>query len=336
MYKQFFKLQINPFSMTPDPAFLFLTDAHREALAGLMYAVLGRKGIVILTGDAGTGKTTLLRKLLQSVPAPKANYNVVLNPTLTSAEFLELILMRFGIADIPSSKAQRLMLLQQFLLRSHEQDRISVLIIDEAHKLPPDVLEEIRLLTNLETADHKLLQIIMAGQNELTDVMRREDLRQLKQRIALRLTIQHLSSTEIRQYLQFRWKHAGGASEHPFTPEAVELIAQWSRGIPRVMNAICDNALLLAFGAGQAAIGPESVCEVATELDLLEPSPNGKPKAAPAAAGLLQQAKVAVPVGTAGPVQPFRLRTLEAYEPKESRSHFGHWMGRLGFNRSRS
>src|SRR5579863_5411852 len=148
MYQSFFGLTREPFAMTPDPAFLFLTGAHREALAGLSYAVLAGKGFVVLTGDAGTGKTTLLQKMLRSIPANRATFSAVLNPSLNPEEFLELALLDFGIPQVPSSKAQRLLLLRNFLNESRKQGKISVLMVDEAHKLAPPVLEEIRLLSN--------------------------------------------------------------------------------------------------------------------------------------------------------------------------------------------
>jgi general secretion pathway protein A len=268
MYQSFFRLTKEPFAMTPDPAFLFLTGAHREALAGLSYAVLGGKGFVVLTGDAGTGKTTLLTKMLRSIPPARATFSVVLNPSLSPDEFLELALLDFGIAQVPSSKAQRLILLRDFLSESRKQGRISVLVVDEAHKLAPSVLEEIRLLSNFELADAKLLQIVMAGQNELTNVLNRQDLRQLKQRISVRLTLPALSRIDVEHYVQHRWTKAGGAQAHPFTPEALAQIAHWSTGIPRLVNVLCDNALVIAFGEGAASVTAKHVAEVAADLDL--------------------------------------------------------------------
>ncbi len=189
MYYRFFGLVRNPFSMTPDPAFLYMSTQHREALAGLTYAILGQKGFLVLTGEAGTGKTTLLARVLQHLPANRIQSSVILNPTLSTAEFLEMTLLDFGITDVPSSKAQRLLKLQQLLLQADRQKKICALIIDEAHKLSPDVLEEIRLLGNFEQSDHKLLQILFLGKSELGDLLNRSDLRQLKQRIASRFVI---------------------------------------------------------------------------------------------------------------------------------------------------
>ena len=270
MYHHFFGLKKDAFGMTPDPSFLFLTAAHREALAGLTYSILSRKGFVVLTGDAGTGKTTLLTRILQSIPAARARFSVVLNPTLTPAEFLELALLDFGITNVPASKAQRLTMLQQFLVNAFEQRQVPVLIVDEAHKLPPDVLEEIRLLSNFEMAEGKLLQIVLAGQTELGDLLNREDLRQLKQRVAVRLAIHPLAGVEVEHYIQHRWTKAGATQPHPFNAEALSRIAQWSRGIPRMVNVLADNALMLAYGEGISSVGAAQIAEVAGDLDMID------------------------------------------------------------------
>jgi general secretion pathway protein A len=270
MYHQFFGLSKDPFSMTPDPGFLYLTLQHREALAGLTYAILNRKGFVVLTGDAGTGKTSLLCRLFESIPCTRVRFSVVLNPMLTPAEFLEFALLDFGIKDIPSSKAQRLSLLQQFLVEAYRERQVAVLVVDEAHKLPLDVLEEIRLLSNFELADAKLLQIVLAGQTELGDLLNRQDLRQLKQRIAVRLAIHPLSSIGVEHYIQHRWQKAGATRPHPFPPDVVARIAECSRGIPRLVNAMCSNALMLGCAEGQAIIGAAQIVEVARDLDLLD------------------------------------------------------------------
>ena len=333
MYYQFFGLRKEPFGMTPDPAFLFLSAAHREALAGLTYAILGRKGFVVLTGDAGTGKTTLLTRVVKSVPESRARFSVILNPTLTPAEFLELVLLDFGIADVPASKAQRLTILREFLTEAYQQRRVPVLVVDEAHKLSPDVLEEIRLLSNFELPDGKLLQIVLAGQTELGDLLNRQDLRQLKQRIAVRLAIIPLSAADVDHYIRHRWQRAEGREPHPFQPEAVRTIAQYSRGIPRLVNVLCDNALMLAYGEGMGAVGTAQVGEVARDLDLTDQS------------GRLRQGTGVVPVyrhGTngsgiatndgvpAGPV-PVPIPTLERYPSSEvGRSRLMRLAGKLG------
>src|ERR1700733_1740666 len=175
MYTAFFGLTKMPFNMTPDPAFLFLTEQHREALAGLTYAILDRKGFLALSGMAGAGKTTLLAWVLEKLPVTKVRSSVILNPTLTPSEFLELAMLDFGLTDIPTSKAHRLWSLQKFLLAGQREGKVSVLIVDEAHKLSPEVLEEIRLLGNFECADEKLLQVVLIGQSELDEVLNRPD-----------------------------------------------------------------------------------------------------------------------------------------------------------------
>jgi general secretion pathway protein A len=319
MYSKFFGLDKKPFNMTPDPAFLFLTAQHREALVGLTYSILERKGFVVLTGDAGTGKTTLLTRVLQHMPETKVQSSVILNPTLTPAEFLELALLDFGIPEVPPSKAQRLVKMQKLLLEGHREGRISTLVIDEAHKLSLDVLEEVRLLGNFEQDDQKLLQILLVGQSELSDLLERSDLRQLKQRIALRFTIEPLSPDEVDQYIRYRWTTAGGAHAVPFAPETVTQIAHYSRGIPRVINALCDNALILAFGEGARVVGEKHIREAAADLKLGLPAP----PPAPAQAEAAMEPMV---------LEPLTLRTLERYGNGNgaTRSFFGRWAGRLG------
>ncbi len=313
MYNQFFGLSRNPFSMTPDPEFLFLTAQHREALAGLTYAILGQKGFLVLTGEAGTGKTTLLARVLQHLPASRIQSSVILNPMLTAAEFLEMTLLDFGIAEVPASKAQRLSKLQQLLVEADSQKRICALIIDEAHKLSPEVLEEIRLLGNFERHDHKLLQILFLGQTELGDLLNRQDLRQLKQRIAARFTIGPLAPSEVEQYIRHRWTKAGGASAMAFTPESTASIGQYSKGIPRVVNAICDNALILAYGEGTNVVRPGHVLEACSDLDLVPA------RRAPEAA-----AATSVPAGAGS-----SLRSLDRYE-EPRRGMIARWAGKLG------
>jgi general secretion pathway protein A len=331
MYHKFFGLSKDPFSMTPDPAFLFLTAPHREALAGLTYSILNRKGFVVLTGDAGTGKTTLLSRIFQSIPSARARFSVVLNPTLTPAEFLELMLLDFGLSDIPTSKAQRLTLLQQFLIEVYQNRQVAALVVDEAHRLPPDVLEEIRLLSNFELAEAKLLQIVLSGQTELGDLLNRQDLRQLKQRVSVRLAIHPLSAAGVEHYIQHRWQKAGATTAHPFDAAALARVAQCSRGIPRLVNSLCDNALMLAFAEGETLIGDAQILEAARDLDQL--SGQRRPSfGAPTRPDLPQPAaaKVRTPDlvpsestngsrGTNGTPGPLTVPTLQRYEHKPSR-----------------
>jgi general secretion pathway protein A len=325
MYQQFFGLERPPFSMTPDPGLLFLTAQHREALAGLSYAILGRKGFVVLTGDAGTGKTTLLARVLQYLPSQRIRSSVILNSTLSPAEFLEMAMLDFGITDIPQSKARRILKLQQFLLARRAADEISALVVDEAHKLSREVLEEIRLLGNFENANDKLLQILLVGQDELTDVLNREDLRQFKQRIAVRLKLNPLAKGDVVQYIQHRWTKAGGGQPAPFAPDVVDRIFAFSRGIPRIINVICDNALLLAFAKGQPVVTVEHVLAAAADLDLLEPKVPAKQTAAPPAVSPPLELPPA-------PVSVTRFRTLERYGgyPEPKTSFLSRWVGKLG------
>jgi general secretion pathway protein A len=273
MYTDFFGLQKLPFNLTPDPAFLYLPPKHRQALAGLTYAILERKGFAVLTGDAGTGKTTLINSVLSRLPAERVESSFILNPTLTVSEFLEIVMLDFDIPDVPASKAQRLWKLQEFLAQVHRQNRFAVLVIDEAHKLSLEVLEEIRLLGNYESASEKFLQILFLGQTELDDLLNRRDLRQLKQRIGLRLYIDPLTPAEVQQYIRVRWTKAGAQNPPPFTQEALTMIAQWSQGIPRVINSLCDSALLMAYGDESLFVGVNYVRDAAANLGVVESQP---------------------------------------------------------------
>lgn len=322
MYNEFFGLQKAPFYLTPDPEFLYLTTQHREALAGLAYAILARKGFVVLTGEAGTGKTTLLTRILEHLPASRVQSSVIVNPTLTPAEFLEAALMDFGFKDIPPSKAQRIAILQSFLWTGFREGKIAALIVDEAHKLTPELIEEIRLLGNFESANEKLLQIVLVGQSELDDLLNRESLRQFKQRISLRLTVDPLPETEIAQYIQYRWMKAGG-SEAPFSPDAVASIGLASQGIPRVINVVCDNALMLAFGEQSGTVEQRHVLSVCRELQLAKPIPERT-----------EAVEVAAPLPVAEPpvVEAFAMKTLARYEIRAAkRSLLARLAGRLKF-----
>ena len=268
MYETHFGLSVSPFAMSPDPRFLFFTPSHREALAGLMYGILNRKGFVALIGDAGTGKTSLLRRVLQAV---SGNKSLVVNPSVAAPEFTKLVMANFGIDPVPSDRAEQLQSFEKFLKRSQEEGKLCVLVVDEAQRLSPSVLEEIRMLTNFELPEGKLLQIVLAGQNELRGLLNRPDLWQLKQRIAMRLTLKPLSGLEeIRTYIRHRWATAGGGDAPPFSEEAIGLIARCSTGIPRIVNVLCDNALLLAFAEGTQLVTVQQIKAAAAELDLVD------------------------------------------------------------------
>ena len=266
MYNQFFGVHKAPFNLTADPDFLYLTAQHREALAGLSYAILARKGFVVLTGTAGTGKTTLLTRIMQQLPPSRVQYSVILNPTLSTSEFLEAALMDFGLKEIPISKAQRISKLLDFLWKAHQAGQISALIVDEAHKLSLDVLEEIRLLGNFESGGEKLLQIALVGQSELDDVLNSEPLWQFKQRIARRMIIKPLAAEEVGLYIQYRWAIAGG-KEAPFSAEAVASIGQATHGIPRLINVTCDNALIEAYADESVMVEARHVNGVCRDLN---------------------------------------------------------------------
>jgi general secretion pathway protein A len=270
MYEKYFGLSSNPFSMTPDPSMLFMTPTHREALAGLAYAILERKGFVALTGEAGTGKTSLLARTLTVLPKTRVVSSVILNPSLSEKEFLEMMLLDFGFRDVPESKARRLVAFQEFLLKTQAAGQIAVLVVDEAHKLSPSMLEEVRLLSNLEFPGTKLLQIVLAGQPELIEVLSRPDLRQLNQRVSVRLSIGLLKPSEVPRYIALRWSKSA-ATQPPFSEGCYGEISNWSRGIPRLVNSICDNALMLAFAETSPLVNPSHVVEACKDLSLSDP-----------------------------------------------------------------
>ena len=328
MYEAHFGLTKNPFSMTPEPSLLYMTAGHREALAGLAYAILERKGFVMLTGEAGTGKSTLLARMLQHLPAARVISSVILNPTLTESEFLELTMLDFGFASVPASKAQRLVQLQEFLLRTREAGKIAVLVIDEAHKLSPSVLEEVRLLSNLELPGEKLLQIVLAGQDELLQLLNRTEMRQFSQRISVRLSLAPLAPGDIDHYIALRWSKAGSKAQPPFLQEAYPEIALWSRGIPRLVNAICDNAITTAFAEKPPMVAARHVRETARDLGLVpaaRPVAVARP-AAPAQAGRAAPNAEMLRV----PVAPRRVRPGEA---DGKPAGWSKWMSRFGWVR---
>ena len=297
MYTEFYGLARKPFNMTPDPGYLFLTNQYREALAGLSYAIVERKGFLVLSGVAGCGKTTLLAWVLGRMPCDQVQSSVVLNPMLKAEEFLEMVLLDFGITDIPDSKARRLWMLQNFLVQGDREGKINVLIVDEAHKLSVELLEEIRLLGNLEHGTNKLLQVLLVGQPELDDLINRSELWQFKQRVNVRLSLQALSAEEIEQYIQHRWQVAGGTAPAPFLPAATAAVAKRSTGIPRLVNSLCDNALVLAYAEQSASVSEDHVEAAARDLRLIS-------KNAVAMAAAPAPARVAPPTNGRGAVKP--------------------------------
>jgi general secretion pathway protein A len=328
MYEQHFGLTKNPFSMTPEPALLYMTAGHREALAGLAYAILERKGFVMLTGEAGTGKSTLLARTLQYLPTSRVVSSVILNPTLTESEFLELAMLDFGFASVPASKAQRLVQLQEFLLRVKQAGKIAALVIDEAHKLAPAVLEEVRLLSNLELPGEKLLQIVLAGQDELLELLSRTELRQIDQRIAVRLSLSPLVPADIEQYVALRWSKAGAKTPPPFAADAYPAIAEASRGIPRLVNAVCDNALMLAFTEKPPVVTPYHIRDAGRDLGLVQRTMTAAAHRAPAFEAVSEAEDTRI--ATRPPVAPARVR--HAYRETKT-ARLSRWMTKLGLAR---
>jgi general secretion pathway protein A len=278
MYEKFFQLEKTPFSMTPDPDCVHLTSQHADAISGLVFGVLDRKGYLVLTAEAGLGKTTALVALSQLLTKAYFHSSLIFNPILSAPEFLEMVMLNFGFEQIPSSKAQRLNMLQNFLLGSDMGGKVSALIVDEAHKLSPELLEEVRLLGNFQAGDHKLLQIVLVGQTELNDRLNLPELWQLKQRIAIRLSLKRLDRQGVEEYVKFRWEKAGGTGPPPFAERALDGIAAWSNGIPRLINAICDNALLVAFSQATRAVDIQQVSLACAELDLPTPAITSRPE----------------------------------------------------------
>jgi len=268
MYTDFYGLKEIPFGLTPNPKYIFKTESYLEVVSNLRYCISQSKGLVVVAGEVGTGKTTTLRSVLQQF-GPDILSAYIFNPFITVTEFFELFTAGINL-ELTSrpSKAEILNALCVCLAQRHSKGLRTVLIIDEAHGLTPSVLEEIRLLANFETNNEKLLQIILCGQPELREVLNQSGLRQLKQRISLRCSIKPLQPHEINSYIRFRLKTAGAERVNLFDSSAVDLIARASAGIPRVINNICDNALLYGYASGQATISREIINEVIETLDM--------------------------------------------------------------------
>ena len=268
MYTDFYGLRELPFGLTPNPKYFFKTDSHVEAMSNLRYGIEHRKGLVVVTGEVGCGKTTTLRAVLEQL-GPDVLAVYLFNPVVSVQEFFKLLARGLGLEISQSiSKADLLTVLDDFLAARHKAGLRTALIIDEAHSMPAPILEEVRLLMNFETHLAKLLQVILCGQPELRDTLNRPEFRQLKQRISLRCSIKELTLFEAEKYIRFRLKKAGARRVDLFDRAASRLIGHVSRGIPRVISNICDNALLCGFGAGREVITYDVVEEVLNLLDL--------------------------------------------------------------------
>jgi general secretion pathway protein A len=271
MYKAFYNLQRNPFEITPDPSFLFPTKKHDEALAALYYGVRRHKGIVVLTGEVGTGKTLLLRCLLQLFKQSRdVAYAYLFNSRLSPLEFLQYATSDLGLQASGRNKGELLLDLCNFVVTRGLKKLTTVLIVDEAHQLSSEILEEIRLLTNLETTNEKLLQILLVGQPELDDKLDSIALRQLKQRIAYRSTLEPLNANETRGYIERRLQLAGADSRAAtlFPLDTTAAVYSHSRGIPRLINTICENALIAGYVKQSRSVTPAIIEDIASDFRL--------------------------------------------------------------------
>lgn len=271
MYKAHFQLARNPFDLTPDPTCFVPTERHNETLASLYYGVRRHKGFVVVTGEVGTGKTLLLRCLLRLLEESRdVTYAYIFNNRLSTTEFLQYMLLDFGLPTVGKNKCEMLFDLSQFLVSRSSRQMTTVLIVDEAHLLSDELLEEVRLLSNLETYDDKLLQIVLVGQPELDEKLDSKGLRQLKQRIALRTHLGPLSFEETQRYIEHRLEVAGAGSNASalFSAKAVAMVYRYSRGFPRLINTICENSLITGYARQVSSISPEIVKFVAREFKL--------------------------------------------------------------------
>src|SRR5689334_1314640 len=273
MYNAFFGFTQNPFNMSPDPSFLFRSPQHEEALANLIYGVQSRKGFIVLTGEVGTGKTTMLECLRDFLHAQQIAFASLFNSRLTVEQFFELLAYDLDLRCNRLSKTEVLLALNQLLIERAAAGSTTVLIVDEAHNLDWDVLEEIRLLGNLETRRGKLLQMILSGQQELDAKLERPEFRQLKQRIALRCVLRGFTLAETVAYVNTRMALGGLMNQKIISGELMEEIHFRSQGIPRLINAICDNLLLTAFAMESKTATLEMLDEVTADLRLVYPEP---------------------------------------------------------------
>ena len=273
MYERFYGLEARPFELTPDLRYLFLTPGHSEALAHLEYGLSGRKGITVLTGEVGTGKTTLLRAALEHTKGTGVRYAHLSNPTLTRREFYEFLTAEFRLSPAAAqSKAQFLLELTRIVQQHHDSGGVTAIVIDEAQSLPLELIEEIRLLANLETNEVKLMQVVLVGQPELGERLNEPRLRQLKQRIALRCALEPMTLQETAAYIAGRIRIAGGDAPRLFTREAVSEIHARARGIPRLVSVICDNALVTGFASGLSRIDRAIILGVCRDFDFQTPA----------------------------------------------------------------
>jgi general secretion pathway protein A len=268
MYNAYFGFTESPFNLSPDPSFFYRSPQHEEALANLIYGVQSRKGFIVLTGEVGTGKTTLLECLRDYLAYQRIEFAFLFNSRITPAEFFEMIAYDLDLRCTRTSKTEVLFALNQLLLQQAHAGSTAVLIIDEAHNLEWDVLEEVRLLGNLESRQGKLIQVVLAGQPELDRKLDAPNLRQLKQRIVLRCTLKPFEERQTVEYITARLEKAGMREQTVFPPEVLSEIHRRSQGIPRLINAICDNLLLTAFACESKVTTLEMLDEVCADMRL--------------------------------------------------------------------
>jgi len=283
MYEAFFGFREAPFNLTPDPKFLFMTPDQREALAYLTYGIQERKGIMVVSGEVGVGKTLLIRALMNQLDDSTATA-LVMNAMLTFNQLLRMALIDFGLRPGARDKVEMLVTLQRFLIELGEEGRNAVVIIDEAQNLTPAILEEFRLLSNFETSTQKLIQIVLVGQPELKETLNSHRLRQLRQRIPGICELYALAPGGVSEYVRHRLRIASeGAATEIFSPEALAAVATYSKGVPRVINSLCDRALLISYVLDQRQVGAESVRKAIVELE--HGFQGGRPRSQAAAAG---------------------------------------------------
>jgi general secretion pathway protein A len=268
MYNAYFGFSANPFSLSPDPAFFYRSEQHEEALANLIYGVQSRKGFVVLSGEVGTGKTTMLECLRDFLDSQRIEFAFIFNSRITSDQFFEMIAYDLDLNCQRTSKTEVLFALNALVVKQAEQGRTMVLIVDEAHNLEWEVLEEIRLLGNMENRRGKLIQVILAGQPELDRKLDAPNLRQLKQRIVLRCNLEPFSPSDTAEYINTRMEKAGLANQAVFTAELMAELHARSQGIPRVINAICDNLLLTCFAMEGKVATVDMLEEVSRDMRL--------------------------------------------------------------------
>jgi len=313
MYQEFFGLRANPFNVNPDPRYLFLTWHTEEALACVSHGIQNRKGFVLLTGEVGTGKTTLINKILEWLRLQRVPTAFIFNSRLNVPQFLDFVMSDFAIPCDSKSKSQILLHLYNWLLDRYREGQNAVLIVDEAQNLSDEVLEEIRLLTNLETSTEKLLQIVLVGQPELELRLRQPHLRQLRQRVTLSAKTHPLTLEETHAYVAQRLRIAGSNGHQIFDPKAIVAIHDYAGGIPRVINTLCEHALVNAFVDQQSLILPAVVDAVAHDFGLQQGGTTFPPEAAPVATEKLDLTGALRALATVAE----RLRQLQEDLPKE-------------------